>query len=125
MSSPCKHNLPLVDCDPCSVEQLQAELTRRRARIDRATPFAKKVEAASEVHVVAPKNALVTWSFHEAPEAFRALSPHGGDEDWLTWAPPGFPHYISWIDEGTPYGCCSVSEAELADGARIYIGAHA
>jgi hypothetical protein len=30
------------------------------------------------------------WRFHEAPEELRALSPHGGDEDWLAELPPTF-----------------------------------
>lgn len=36
----------------------------------------------------APSSAVLVWDFHEAPEALRALSDDGGDEDTLCLVPP-------------------------------------
>lgn len=64
------------------------------------------------------------WRYADAPTALRALSTHGGDEDWVAWVPPGFEGYIGWLDEGGSFGCFSVSVHEMVDGSRVYIGAH-
>jgi hypothetical protein len=64
------------------------------------------------------------WAFCEAPEELQRLSGHGGDEDWLALAPPGYKgHYLSWA-ECDHFGCASVEQHELADGSVVYIGAH-
>lgn len=65
------------------------------------------------------------WSFYDAPEALRALSTHGGDEDWLALVPPHLSdEWIGWLDSGTQFGCCEVDETRLGEWtARI--GAHA
>ena len=69
--------------------------------------------------------AIRVWRFHDAPPELRALSNHGGDEDWLALVPAGFDDWIPWADSGTSFGCCSVSEHVLDGGARVLIGAHA
>lgn len=69
-------------------------------------------------------NTILVWSFHAAPEKYRNLSPHGGDEDWIALLPPGMM-IPAWMDEGTAFGCFSVSETQLDDGHTIVIGAHA
>lgn len=33
-------------------------------------------------------NAVLCWDFHKAPQCFRDLSDHGGDEDFLVIVPP-------------------------------------
>jgi hypothetical protein len=73
------------------------------------------------------KDFIRVYSFREAPNDLRALSPHGGDEDWLAVVPPDYSkrHYISWLQPGSPFGVCNVSEHELIDGTFVYIGAHA
>ena len=67
---------------------------------------------------------IKVWAFYDAPEAFRALSEHGGDEDWLALIPPALADkWIPWC-EGDAFGCCSVSEHPLPDGSLVRIGAH-
>jgi hypothetical protein len=64
------------------------------------------------------------WEFYDAPESYQRLSDHGGDEDWLALIPEGRERPY-WMEDGSWFGCCSVSEHKLADGATVYIGAHA
>ncbi len=35
------------------------------------------------------KSAILVWAWSDAPEEFRALSTHGGDEDWVIVADAG------------------------------------
>ena len=70
-------------------------------------------------------NAITVWAFHDAPAELRALSEHGGDEDWLAVLPAAFREFPPlWMDEGTAFGVCSVSRHELGDGRFVLIGAH-
>lgn len=42
--------------------------------------------------------AITVWAWDDAPEDLRALSPHGGDEDWIVVLPPGWlKHYGRWL----------------------------
>jgi len=70
------------------------------------------------------------WRFHEAPEELRALSTHGGDEDWLAELPPSFdrnpPDYLYRLARGT----ADEYQLMLLDhpakpGWKVCIGAHA
>ena len=64
------------------------------------------------------------WRFYDAPEELRALSQHGGDEDWLAVVPPALCcAWLPWL-EGRQFGE-DVSTHALADGSRVYIAAHA
>lgn len=65
---------------------------------------------------------LYPWD--KTPEALRALSDHGGDEDWLAALPPGIPYSeCYWLDL---MGVCGEpSEYKLRDGWVVLIGAHA
>ena len=66
------------------------------------------------------------WQFDDAPKEVRDLSPHGGDEDWLAHIPPVLTdEYFPWMADGSPFGCCCVSEHKLPDGSIVRIGAHA
>lgn len=68
---------------------------------------------------------IMVWPFKDAPAQLKALSDHGGDEDWVALVPPNHAaSYIPWADEGTPFGCCSVSTHNL-NGGLVLIGAHA
>jgi hypothetical protein len=78
---------------------------------------------ADAVMPVIDGTVIVVWRFHEAPWELQCLSPHGGDEDWLAWFPPGNNDRPSWA-EGGSFGCCDVAEITLKSGARICIGAH-
>ena len=72
------------------------------------------------------KEPILVWDFKDAPEEYRALSEHGGDEDWLALVPSNLAgEYIPWLETGGPFGCCSVSEHSLDDGRVVFIGAHA
>lgn len=72
------------------------------------------------------QSAIVVWRFHDAPRVFRDLSDHGGDEDWLAVVPASMAgEYIGWLQEGSLFGICSISEHRLDDGSVVYIGAHA
>lgn len=65
------------------------------------------------------------WRWCDAPAKLRALSDHGGDEDWLALIPKELADtYINWIEDGTPFGCGSVSTHVLEDGRVVKIGAH-
>jgi len=71
------------------------------------------------------KNAILVWNFYDAPQEFRDLSPHGGDEDWLAFVPAhvGDHAYIPWL-EMPAFGCCDVSTHPV-EGGEVRIGAHA
>ncbi len=74
---------------------------------------------------------ISVWRFEHAPAELRDLSPHGGDEDWLAVVPAdmlkaeGPDPWINWLEPGSRFGCCDVSQEDLPDGSRVYIGAHA
>lgn len=74
--------------------------------------------------VAAQGRSIIVWRWRDGPGELRALSDHGGDEDYVALV-PGDAETPSWMDTGTSFGCCSVSEHELPDGRRVYIGAHA
>jgi hypothetical protein len=82
--------------------------------------------AAAEMLGRACGPAIQVWRFDDAPASLRKMSPHGGDEDWIAFI-PGLCHDRNplWAEEGTPFGCCSVSRHELPSGAVVLIGAHA
>ena len=73
------------------------------------------------------KNAHIKiWRWQDAPEELKALSDHGGDEDWVALIPPELKDtYIGFLEEGTSFGCCDVKEYLLLDGHILKIGAHA
>lgn len=68
--------------------------------------------------------AMLVWQFDDAPERFRALSPHGGDEDWVALIPPDYD-CVPWAENGTAFGCCRVSVHDVGHGWTVRIGAHA
>lgn len=77
-----------------------------------------------------PKKDLTikVWRFDDAPQKYRDLSNHGGDEDWLAFVPIAYfdDEYgpPGWIDDDTAFGWCCVSEHKIKTGI-VYIGAHA
>jgi hypothetical protein len=92
---------------------------------DRAKIIAAAMVAACELPEDATRMIRV-WRFEDAPEAFRALSGHGGDEDWVAHLPPALANeWIEWLDSGSRFGRCDVSEHALPDGSVVKIGAHA
>ena len=60
------------------------------------------------------------WIFSDAPMVYKELSQHGGDEDWVIFAPTGFDAgYL--VDRLT---VCDYQEYPI-DGGIVYITAHA
>lgn len=69
--------------------------------------------------------AIIVWRFYDAPQEFRDLSGHGGDEDWLALIPKELKdEWIPWMESGSSFGCCDVSEHDLGERGIIRIGAH-
>ena len=79
------------------------------------------------------QDAITVWPFNAAPEEFRVLSPHGGDEDWCAYVPEPIVKNAGtggedislvypWIER---LGCCDTSCHRLPDGCQVFIGAHA
>ncbi len=68
---------------------------------------------------------IKVWRWRDAPEDYRALSRHGGDEDWVALIPKGYlGGPPEWAESGTPFGHCDVSQHFTNDG-MVLIGAHA
>ena len=73
-------------------------------------------------------NAITVWRWQDAPLALRHLSQNGGDEDWVAVVPPALAEaWIPWMDEGSSFGCCDVSEYPHPElpGYVVKIGSHA
>ena len=78
-----------------------------------------------KLHEYNIKKTILVWRFEDAPEEYKALSHHGGDEDWVAFIPNKYKdYYLGWMDEGTSFGSCSVSEHKVKGGI-VRIGAHA
>jgi hypothetical protein len=70
-------------------------------------------------------NTIKVWRWEDAPENYKALSTHGGDEDWVAFVPDILKYnWIGWMESGTAFGCCDVYEYEVENGI-VRIGAHA
>ena len=73
-------------------------------------------------HVPTPDeqgNCILVWRWDHAPGELRALSDHGGDEDWVVLVPEN-EWEPSWLSTGV-----AVSEHKLPDKRTVYIQAHA
>lgn len=72
---------------------------------------------------------ICIWPWLDAPEEYRALSPHGGDEDYVAYVPEALrDEPIVWKlgdrnSAGGALGSSDVSEHEVHDGL-VLIGAH-
>lgn len=98
--------------------------------------IANYATACAPTPVPAPKTSegedierrISVWRFHDAPAELQELSPHGGDEDWLAEVPAVVhqSHYLGWMESGTAFGVCQVSEHghPSKPGWRVFIGAH-
>jgi hypothetical protein len=87
------------------------------------------------------KKAMLLWRFYDAPEEYRALSDHGGDEDWILFVPwcafkdidfhvnnidkeEYLPDWLDSIVSSGWFGCAGYCHGEVKTG-MVYIGAHA
>lgn len=68
--------------------------------------------------------AILLWSYFQAPEQYRELSGNGGDEDWVAFVPEGVDPPYWMADVGFSSGICEVEEHQV-DGGTVYIGSHA
>ena len=80
-----------------------------------------------------PSAASITlWPFYDAPDEYRELSPHGGDEDWIMFVPDellshrcGHSTVAFQLDRiRQAIGVCDTSDHRI-EGGTIFIGAHA
>lgn len=66
------------------------------------------------------------WEFYDAPLDLRALSNHGGDEDYVALVPAEMEYAADMLlYSGSPFGVSDVQKEVQADGSFVYIGAHA
>ena len=78
--------------------------------------------------MLVPDDIIFVWPWRNAPEQYRALSTHGGDEDWVVFVAKQLdgwnPFYFA---EGTGYlmGFGHEETHRLEDGSVVYIYAHA
>jgi len=69
--------------------------------------------------------AIMIWPFADAPEEWQALSPHGGDEDWVAFIPTeiyekfGIPIWVENLSGTWTYSYHPVA------GGIVVITAHA
>jgi hypothetical protein len=100
---------------PDSARQVEEEVPYRTMKIARwrwAGPV-----------VPPPDGSVRIWRWWSAPGELRRLSDHGGDEDWVCLVPKEMTDdYLPFINS---LGVCRVSEHSLADGRKVFIGAHA
>ena len=77
-----------------------------------------------EIRRVDIRMPILVWPFDQAPEELKALSTHGGDEDWIALVPQGYANLYTPFLEEPVFGCYSVSEHKLKTGDVVKIGAH-
>ncbi len=67
------------------------------------------------------------WRFEDAPDELKALSNHGGDEDWLAYVPRVLDAtFIPWLEaDSGGFGPCDIQKIKITGGGRVFIGAHA
>ena len=68
---------------------------------------------------------IKVWRYEDAPQKYKNLSEHGGDEDWVAFVPNSIDiEWILWMDDGTNFAPCDYSDHKV-EGGIIRIGAHA
>lgn len=73
---------------------------------------------------------IIVYPWKHAPDALRALSTNGGDEDWVALVPAGLVQeydergWPMWL-EHPAFGVCDVDRYEIDDGQVVVIGSHA
>lgn len=79
-------------------------------------------------------NCLMIWEFGNAPQEYKDLSRHGGDEDWIMYCPAALVDgYWPWSVESAISGeetsyhndFGHVDRHELPNGDIVIIFAHA
>lgn len=76
---------------------------------------------ASKLIGMLDSRARFVWAFRDAPEEFRALSDHGGDEDFVFYDHTADYDFETMVDRSGN----SVSSFNLGLLGTVYITAHA
>jgi hypothetical protein len=104
------------------------------ATVERAEPFNVYLHECQQCsHIIMesewepyeepkPKEPIRVWVWDDAPEEYRNLSQHGGDETWVALVPPGLSELPYWI-ESKHFGQTGSMDV-LPDGSTLCIGAH-
>ncbi len=65
------------------------------------------------------------WWHDDVPEPYRSVIADWDDLDWEAVVPPEMKgQYISWMETGTPFGCCDVQVYQAPDGCEVHVGHH-
>ena len=71
-----------------------------------------------------PTKTILIWRWEDAPEEYRKMSTHGGDEDWVAFVPKELAkEYIRFLDEGIFDN--AVDNIIISGVGAVIIGAHA
>lgn len=75
---------------------------------------------------------ILIWHWDDAPAELKALSHHGGDEDWLAVMPLSYKDNLPMWMKNSSFGCCDVSKEVVTNDMLfngedflLVIGAHA
>jgi len=76
---------------------------------------------------VTARDAVRVWRHGQEPSAWAGLTHLGGDEDWVAYVPERIlvTDPLSWLQEGSSFGCFAVEQRAVGDGGVLFIGAHA
>jgi hypothetical protein len=98
----------------------------RFTRSNNEMPPHGEILGISEINYVQPVcPPIQVWAWDDAPTEYRALSTHGGDEDWVAFVPADWGDECPpWMSEGTRFAVCDLYRYKVENG-WIYIGAHA
>lgn len=71
-----------------------------------------------------PALCIQVFDYKHVPKQIVDLCPD--DSDWFAVLPPVYAmnEYVSWMEEGGPFGCCAVERFRTLDGWEIRIGCH-
>ena len=97
-------------------------------------PHTTATGVQKQTAVVQSEKCFRIWAWRDAPAEYRALSTHGGDEDWVLHIPAaligedgpvGMWHVTSGDEDSYVHGYGHVDRHELPNGDRVVIFAHA
>jgi hypothetical protein len=68
---------------------------------------------------------MKVWAWEDAPEEYKSLSEHGGDEDYVAFVPKELVTDAERLFySGSSFGSCDVESYQLPNYDWVYIGAH-
>ncbi len=75
------------------------------------------------------KAPILVWRWAHAPEKYKKLYNHAGDEEWLAYIRKDYI-YEEWVEyamsdeRNGPFGGCHISVHKLDNGDEIRVGSH-